>query len=143
MIVRWFSHEVADLEPVLGLLQAQDMQDHEVEPHPSPLHLSLLPLTPQTWETRYILLLWLSMIVIIPFDLSRMDGAAPQGHRVVDRILEVARLYLSVVDKSRDAAAWLLAKFLSRPDVKQLKMAEFLDWSITVFKTADSVYSIV
>ncbi len=40
VVVRWFSHEVADLEPVLGLLQAQDMQDHEVKPHlhPLPLH---------------------------------------------------------------------------------------------------------
>ena len=30
MIVRWFSHEVADLQPVLELLQAQDPRDHEV-----------------------------------------------------------------------------------------------------------------
>ena len=30
VVVRWFSHEVADLEPTLNLLQEQDMQDHEV-----------------------------------------------------------------------------------------------------------------
>ena len=30
VVVRWFSHEVADLEPTLILLQQQDMQDHEV-----------------------------------------------------------------------------------------------------------------
>lgn len=30
VVVRWFSHEVADLQPVLQLLQKQDMQDHEV-----------------------------------------------------------------------------------------------------------------
>lgn len=30
VVVRWFSHEVADLEPTLMLLQQQDMQDHEV-----------------------------------------------------------------------------------------------------------------
>ena len=71
------------------------------------------PYATQTWETRYLLLLWLSIIVIIPFDLSRMDGVVHPGtprQRIVDRILEVGKLYLSVADKSRDAAALLLAK---------------------------------
>ena len=52
----------------------------------------------QTWETRYILLLWLSIVVMIPFELSRFDGGlpgagggAPQG-RVADRIMEVAKV---------------------------------------------------
>ena len=30
VIVRWFSHEVSDMEFVLGLLEAQDMTDHDV-----------------------------------------------------------------------------------------------------------------
>ncbi len=47
MIVRWFSHEVADLEPVLGLLQAQDMQDHEVDLFHSLTRSSLLTLIPR------------------------------------------------------------------------------------------------
>ncbi len=28
-----------------------------------------------TWETRYVLLLWFSLIIIIPFDLSRIDSS--------------------------------------------------------------------
>ena len=42
MIVRWFIHEVSDLEPVLSSLQKQDRRDFEVSlvghahlPHPS------------------------------------------------------------------------------------------------------------
>jgi len=27
-----------------------------------------------SWETRYCLLLWLSIIVIIPFDMRKLDG---------------------------------------------------------------------
>ena len=69
---------------------------------------------PQTWETRYVLLLWLSIISMIPFDLTRMDGTVvggASGHqRTIDRIIEVAKTYLHVTDKSRDAAAMLLAK---------------------------------
>ena len=30
VILRWFSHEVADLEPVLSLLESQDSTDSEV-----------------------------------------------------------------------------------------------------------------
>lgn len=30
MIVRWFTHEVSDLEPVLSSLQKQDRRDFEV-----------------------------------------------------------------------------------------------------------------
>lgn len=30
VVVRWFSHEVADLQPVLQLLLEQDICDHEV-----------------------------------------------------------------------------------------------------------------
>ena len=29
-------------------------------------------------------------------------------------------------------------RFLSRPDVKKLKMAEFLDWCLTILNEADS-----
>ena len=30
VIVRWFSHDVSDLEFVLSLIEAQDMDDHDV-----------------------------------------------------------------------------------------------------------------
>ena len=58
-----------------------------------------------------MLLLWLSIIVLIPFDLSRMD-ATPTGHThsIVDRIMDIGCVYLSSSDKSRDAAAYVCAK---------------------------------
>ena len=31
----------------------------------------------QTWETRYILLLWMSIICMIPFDMAKLDSNAP------------------------------------------------------------------
>uniref|UniRef100_A0A8L0DKA4 Tubulin-specific chaperone D n=1 Tax=Oncorhynchus mykiss TaxID=8022 RepID=A0A8L0DKA4_ONCMY len=94
-----------------------------------------------TWETRYMLLLWLSMTCLIPFDLSRLDGhltSDPSQTRepIMDRILAVAKSYLMVTDKSRDAASVLVSKFVTRPDVKLKRLGDFLDWSLTTISQA-------
>uniref|UniRef100_A0A8C0QKR9 Tubulin-specific chaperone D n=1 Tax=Canis lupus familiaris TaxID=9615 RepID=A0A8C0QKR9_CANLF len=115
--LRLFPHEVANVQPVLDMFTNQNPRDHE------------------TWETRYMLLLWLSVTCLIPFDFSRLDGnllTQPGQTRmsIMDRILQIAEAYLVVSDKARDAAAVLVSKFVTRPDVKQKKMAGFLDWSL-------------
>nr|XP_045015131.1 tubulin-specific chaperone D [Jaculus jaculus] len=117
VFLRLFPHEVSDVQPVLDMFPGQNPKDHE------------------TWETRYMLLLWLSMTCLIPFDFSRLDGnlhTHPGEARlpIMDRILQIAQSYLVVSDKARDAAAVLVSKFITRPDVKQRKMASFLDWSL-------------
>uniref|UniRef100_A0A8B9BHQ4 Tubulin-specific chaperone D n=1 Tax=Anser brachyrhynchus TaxID=132585 RepID=A0A8B9BHQ4_9AVES len=117
--LRLFPHEVGDLQPVLDMLVDQNPKDCE------------------TWETRYMLLLWLSMICLIPFDLARFDGntVSEEGHArmpTMDRILKVAKCYLVVSDKARDAAAVLVSKFIVRPDVRQKRMADFLDWTLSM-----------
>lgn len=50
----------------------------------------------QTWETSYMLLLWLSVICLIPFDLYRLDGnLQSDGNNskepTMDRILAIAK----------------------------------------------------
>uniref|UniRef100_A0A672ZPH9 Tubulin-specific chaperone D n=2 Tax=Sphaeramia orbicularis TaxID=375764 RepID=A0A672ZPH9_9TELE len=120
-----FPHEVADVQPVLDLLSRQDPKDTE------------------TWETRYMLLLWLSMTCLIPFDLSRLDGhlesdGGKSREPIMDRILAIAKSYLVVSDCSRDAASVLVSKFMTRPDVKQKRLGDFLDWSLmTITQTND------
>ncbi|KFO35749.1 Tubulin-specific chaperone D [Fukomys damarensis] len=118
IFLRLFPHEVADVQPVLNMISEQNPTDHE------------------TWETRYMLLLWLSVTCLIPFDLSRFDGnlGTQPGQAqmpIMDRVLQIAESYLLVSDKARDAAAVLVSKFITRPDVKQRKMASFLDWSLS------------
>ncbi|XP_041315374.1 tubulin-specific chaperone D isoform X3 [Pyrgilauda ruficollis] len=120
-----FPHEVRDLQPVLDMLAKQNPRD------------------PETWETRYMLLLWLSMICLIPFDLARFDGnlVSLEGQArqpTMDRILEIAKCYLVVSDKARDAAAVLVSKFIVRPDVKQSRMADFLDWVLSMLSKSSS-----
>ena len=121
--IRMFSHEVADLEFVLKLLKDQSPNDHN------------------TWETRYILLLWLAIICIIPFDLSRLDGTSDiqEDNMILNRILNTILLYLDVSDKSKDAAAYLAAKFLTRPDVKSVKLCKFIEHAISMLNTVDKI----
>ncbi|KAJ8384710.1 hypothetical protein AAFF_G00199160 [Aldrovandia affinis] len=126
VFMQLFPHEVSDVQPVLDLLTRQDPKDHE------------------TWETRYMLLLWLSMTCLIPFDLSRLDGhltSEPGLARepIMDRILAVAKSYLTVSDKSRDATSMLVSKFVTRPDVKLKRLGDFLDWSLTTVSQADEL----
>lgn len=119
-------HEAADVQPVLDLLSRQDPKDTE------------------TWKTRYMLLLWLSMTCLIPFDFSRLDGhldsnASSTRESTMDRVLAVAKSYLTVGDKCRDAASVLVSKFVTRPDVKQKRLGDFLDWSYTTISQADDL----
>ncbi|XP_061830382.1 tubulin-specific chaperone D-like [Nerophis lumbriciformis] len=132
IFMRRFPHEVADIQPVLELLSRQDPTDTE------------------TWETRYMLLLWLSMTCLTPFDLSRLDGhleseGGQAREPIMDRILAITKSYLAVSDSSRDAASVLVSKFMTRPDVQKKCLRHFLDWSLTtIFRTNDqSVHSIM
>ncbi|XP_029015164.1 tubulin-specific chaperone D [Betta splendens] len=124
IFMQLFPHEVADVQPVLDLLSRQDPKDTE------------------TWETRYMLLLWLSMTCLIPFDLSRLDGhLEPDGSKaresIMDRILSIAKCYLVVSDTPRDAASVLVSKFMTRPDVKLKRLGDFLDWNLTTISQAN------
>uniref|UniRef100_A0AAQ6A6Z9 Tubulin-specific chaperone D n=1 Tax=Amphiprion ocellaris TaxID=80972 RepID=A0AAQ6A6Z9_AMPOC len=100
IFMQLFPHEVSDVQPVLDLLSRQDPTDSE------------------TWETRYMLLLWLSMTCLIPFDLYRLDGhLEAEGSKprepIMDRILAIAKV--------SEAHIILVYK----------RLGDFLDWSLT------------
>ena len=130
--VRHFPHEVHHVEAVLNILELQNTE------------------STQNWETRYVLLLWMSMLVLIPFHLARfdthindkdningsaLDDAVTQSSEknctrtVIERILLSCKRYLPVANKNQQAASLLAAKFLTRPEIVKLgHLAEFLDW---------------
>lgn len=107
-IVQYLPHEVVDFEFVLQLLAKQDPFDFT------------------NWYTRYMLLLWLSIVCMIPFDLSKFDANTEDASSLImNRVINLSVPYLFLSDKSRDAAAYLLGKFFSRPDVCANKLPEF------------------
>jgi len=117
VVVRYLPHEVEDLERVVIVLQEQDSNDNK------------------SWETRYILLLWLSIIVLIPFNMSRFDSGEQEP--LAERLLALCKRYLATRDKCREAAATLVSTFLTRPDTRDTILPSFLDWAIRTFSEKD------
>ena len=110
VVVRLLPHEAKDVHDVLGLLEAED------------------PKAFKNWETRYFLLLWLSVLVLIPFDLARFDSGLNKRPLMI-RILDLIKTYLTTNNKCLEAAAFLAARFLTRPEVSQQLLPEFLEWA--------------
>ncbi|GFR29007.1 tubulin-specific chaperone D [Trichonephila clavata] len=127
VVLRHLPHEVSDVEPVLSLLNEQDPRDAT------------------TWEARYMLLLWMSIIVMIPFHMHRLDDTTDNKSEkkpIMERIIDVIKLYLSVSDKARDAAAFLAAHFITRPDVKDVYLKEYLDWCLKMLISSNNEISL-
>ena len=105
-----FGHEVADVEPTVANL------------------LRLDPNVASEWEARYILLIWLSMAMLVPFSLSTIDGlASDDPGSIASRLYRVCLSYLSVAGREREGAAALLARLLSRRDTLPTFLPLFLD----------------
>ena len=77
---------------------------------------SLLLSDSSLWELRYVLLLWLSLICMIPFDLSRFDDVSKTsaGASTASKLEAVGLQYLGVAGKEREGAAVLLGRLFLR-----------------------------
>ncbi|XP_036329001.1 tubulin-specific chaperone D-like [Rhagoletis pomonella] len=134
VLVKFLPHELSDLEFALEMLERQN------------------PKECNHWETRYMLLLWMSILVLNPFHMSRLDAytitsneSAPANNCVdsaklmnptqnkskMERIFDLCRLYTSTSDTCSDIAAYLAAKYLVRADIKEVYLERYLDWVIS------------
>ena len=51
-------------------------------------------------------------------------------------------MYIDVSDKSRDAAAYMLSRFMTRPDVKKEALPVFIDWALCELTGKERKYQI-
>ncbi|KAF8510075.1 TBCD protein [Hysterangium stoloniferum] len=117
-IVNFFPHQVADLSIALDYLIIPDGPAQSTS----------------QWPLRYIVLLWLSLICMIPFDLVKFDkeitstdnAALSTAHKVES----IANDYLSRAGLEREAAAILLSKLYTREDTSSL-LEGFISRSIS------------
>ena len=136
-VVKFFPHEARDLEPVVALL----VRSHDAQVCATTLEEKDELGT--AWETRAVLILWLSILVLIPFDLVTVDSLAgdaddAEAPPVVMRILRLCQdRYLSDPGIVRERAATLLARLLTRPDMPRA-LASFLDWATEALAKANA-----
>lgn len=116
-VAKHLPHEVYQLEPCCELLSRQNRDNFD------------------QWETRYVLLLWMSSLVLIPFDLSSMDSKQDGGGPdLVQKLISSAMVYIGDPGPTREAAGFCLANLLTRPDMEAQNLKSFLDNAATVLE---------
>lgn len=94
---RFFPHEIEDLSIALDFLSKNESIVQQ----------------PEQWPLRYIMLLWLSLICRLPFDLAQFDEPETVGKTASD-LEAVAKTYLDKAGVEREGAAILLARLYAR-----------------------------
>lgn len=144
-VSKLFPHSVEDLEPTYKLLEKCRDAPRTPAPKPTddPIAASQIhPLLFQAhkfaldeieWRVPYVLLLWLSVIGLIPFDLNALDndsGEVPLKHKLLD----IGHHFLQESSITRNGASELLSTLLTRPDMK-VELADFIEKSISTVTT--------
>lgn len=126
-LVTYFPSEVHHLPMLLKLFTPS--------PSGTPYHPSISPST--SWELRSILLLWLSLLMTIPFNLSAFDTQAPStsisalisipNMTTADQVRGICQPLLYKPSKEGEYAALTLARLFARPDCLK-NLGGFLNW---------------
>lgn len=96
------------------------------------------------WEKSYILLLWLAHLMLVPFDLSSISVVAhqpsefqehmflqPQVPSIARRVIALGIFYLASATREQDAAAKMLVRLVTRPDMQRLELpAALVSWAL-------------
>ncbi|KAJ2754193.1 hypothetical protein H4S06_003616, partial [Coemansia sp. BCRC 34490] len=132
VVLRFFPHGVADVEPVFAMLW---------------LHSSVDAGEP-SWTTKYILLIWLSLLAMVPFDMDSIDSGLlslpplslstinssgrinASASTLVARWIELGKLHLNKSGCEMEGSAVMLARLLSRRDTLEKEQPEFISWAI-------------
>lgn len=95
-----------------------------------------------TWQFKYCCLLWLSVLILAPFKLSLFDSSIRdnEGTGLLDQIYASACRHLAAAGKTRDAAAVLVARLVTRPDTRDEYCIRFVQdmetwWTDTTLQT--------
>lgn len=128
VVVRLLNNEPRYIEPILVCFQKWS--------------LATAPRFALSWEERYIMLLWLSHLMLAPFELSTVSGVSTDDStslpeallhlnlpEVVRSLLSVAFRYLCVASKDREAASTLIVRISLREDMKRLHLPQaMVNW---------------
>jgi hypothetical protein len=138
VIVLFFNAEAKNLELLLSAIETayakapNENNDESISDKPAPVW---------SWEQRYIVLLWLSHLLLAPFDLATISSASTRDVEVPEiprltwprnlpgvalRVVPLAISYLAHAGKERDAAKTLLVRISMRKDMQELGLLHAL-----------------
>jgi hypothetical protein len=141
VIKGFFNNEPRYLEPILRELEASETSNTEKDD--ALQHQSSWP-----YIQRYVLLSWLSHLLLAPFPLESMSGLQSSAEisaalgvnlptevpGITLRILTVCIARLRSATKERSAAANLLVRTCVRPDMQKLGLLDaMVQWSLSFF----------
>lgn len=126
-VIKFFPHQVSDLELAVSLLE---------KCHNMNSLTSLRQESTGEMEAKCVILLWLSILVLVPFDISTIDTSIANDSNLYDlelaplvlRIIGFSKDYLSNAGPMRTMAGLLLSKLLSRPDMPKAFIS-FVEWT--------------
>lgn len=133
-VIKFFPHQVSDLELAVSLLE---------KCHTTNSTSSLRQESTGEMEAKCVVLLWLSILVLVPFDISSVDTSIAQTNLLkgdeppplVLRILEFCKDYLSSAGPMRTISGLLLSRLLTRPDMMRA-FTSFIGWTHEVLSSS-------
>lgn len=150
IIVRFLSTETRHLELLLSAVESwkDNAADGEEGPQGNAGGAAVWG-----WEERYVALLWLSHLLLAPFDLSSISSSDDVEETVVPgltwphhlpgvtiRVVSLAITYLASSGKERDAAKVLLVRIAMRRDMQELGVLNALvKWAISCLRPSSEV----
>ncbi|XP_064092677.1 tubulin-specific chaperone D-like isoform X2 [Macrobrachium nipponense] len=117
-VSRKLPHEVNDLIPVLEMMECEEEA--------------------KDFYRCFVLLLWLSIIVYMPFNMKGFDAtvkkspAQSASPTVVERLMSVIKTHLKSSQQSREMAAFVASKFITRPDLREKYVPEFFSYCFDI-----------
>lgn len=138
-VIKFFPHQVSDLELAVSLLE---------KCHGANSVTSLRQESKGEMEAKCVMLLWLSILVLVPFDISSVDTSIASSNELgelelaplVLRILKFSKDYLSNAGPMRTMAGLVLSKLISRPDMP-MAFTSFIEWTHEVLSSGTDDFS--
>lgn len=137
VICRFLSNEPKWLDPMLDSFQAWNQIGTPIPEDSTNCDGSMI------WEERYIALLWLSHLMLTPFDLVSISSTEPEDFvvkyielppetpAVAKRVIQICTRHMSLASRERDAATRLLVRLTLRPDMRDICLLDsLLQWAL-------------
>ena len=141
VISQFLNNEPRHLEPMLEALESWSGKIYASKENATPKYGYMV------WEERFIMLLWLSHLLLAPFDLSSMssDNDVAQVRDpllyielpatippIAKRLVRISAYHLSLPSKAREASGTLLVRLAVRADMRKIGLQGILiDWALS------------